>query len=174
MNFKATYIALLLVLSSVFVNTDAQDYTTAMKVQYIKSFTKYVEWPDEYKTGDFIIGVVDGSSYVEALQSKLEGKMIGNQTYKVVNYANVNSVGRCHVLYIPADKSASLKAAVELIKKYSTLVVTDKPGLITEGPSINLVMEGPKQKFEINKKTMTKYSLKVSAQLEPMASKVIN
>ena len=66
-----------------------------------------------------------------------------------------------------------LKDVVKKCSKYKTLVVTDKPGLITQGSFINLVMEGPKQKFEINKKNTSKYSLTISAQLETMATKVV-
>ena len=173
MNFKSLYITIVLVLSSVFVNTDAQDYNTVLKVKYLKSFTKYLEWPATYKTGDFIVGVLDGKKYADALQLKLKDRMIGSQAYKVINFSDASAVGKCHLLYIPSDKSSNLKAAVSKLKKYSTLVVSDKPGLITQGSSINLIMNGPKQVFEINKQTLTKCSLKVSAQLEQMAVKVI-
>ena len=174
MRFKRIYLAVLLVFCTVAVNTEAQDYTTAMKVRYLKSFTKYVEWPSSYKTGDFIIGVLNNSKITDALKIKLKDKTIGVQPYKVVNFTDANAVGKCHLIYVPTDKSSHLKTVVSKVKKYSTLVVTDQPGLIEKGSSINLVMEGPKQKFELNKRNMQRCSLTISAQLEPMATKVIN
>ncbi len=176
MKFKGIYIALFLIFSSVIVantDTEAQDYTTAMKVRYLKAFSKYVEWPSSYKSGQFIIGVLNNKKIADALKVKLNGRKIGLQSYKVVNYTTARTVAKCHMLYVPTNKSAELKTIVSRIKKFSTLLVTDKPGLITQGPGINLVMDGPKQKFELNKKVMKKSALTVSAQLEPMAAKVI-
>ncbi len=171
---KHISLAFALLVFSVKISTDAQDYTTAMKVRYIKSFTKYVEWPSSYKSGDFIIGVLNDQKIADALTIKLKDRNIGIQPYKVVNFSSTSDIAKCHLLYIPTKQSSSLAGAVGKVDSWSTLIISDSPGLIEKGSSINLVMQGPKQVFELNKKTMSKYSLTVSAQLEPMASRVIN
>ena len=160
-------------LALVFSSLQAQDYVVITKVRYLKSFTKYVEWPNDYKSGDFVIGVLDNATMANALSLKLKDRTVGNQSFKIINYTSASDIGRCHILYIPPEKSSDLKTALSRVKSYSTLVVTDKPGLVEEGSGINLVRNGAMFQFEINQKIMKKSELTVSSLLIPMAAKVI-
>jgi len=72
-------------------------------------------------------------------------------------------------LFIPYDKTALLHSAVSKLGKNSTVIITEKPGMILQGSSINFVVESNKQKFELNKTNLARHNLNVSEALEQMA-----
>jgi hypothetical protein len=79
------------------------DPVSKIKVMFLYNFTKYIEWPKEYKQGDFIIGILGGGS--EALQKELEKlaltKKAGIQNIVIKKYNSLAEVDKCHMLFIP-------------------------------------------------------------------------
>ena len=49
------------------------------------------------------------------------------------------------------------------------LIITEKEGLVEKGAGINFIIKNNRQKFELNKKNVEKYKLKVSSNLEALA-----
>lgn len=145
------------------------DPNLQFKKSFIWAFTKYIEWPASYGSGDFTIGVLGDSpimSHLDQLKSSY-GKVDG-QTINVVKYSNVSKIGKCHILYIPEGKSSSLSSVINKLKGTSTLIITEGEGLARQGAIINFVVRQSKIKFEINKKTAESYSLQVSSVLSDL------
>ena len=141
-----------------------------LKASYIYNFTKYINWPDKYKEGNFVIGVLGTSTFYNDLTALLSTKTVGSQKFEIKSYTNAESVtGICHILFVPAENSGMLPDVVKKMKGKSTLIVTEKPGLAKQGAAINFVVENNKQKFELNKSNIEKYSLKVSSTLTSLA-----
>ena len=151
----------------------AQDPTSSnskLKASFIYNFTKYIDWPDKYKEGNFVIGVLGTSSFYNDLTTLLNTKTVGNQRFEIKSFTSAESVsGICHILFVPAENSALLPDVLKKIKGKSTLIVTEKPGLAKLGSGINFVVENNKQRFELNKANIEKYNLKVSANLTSLA-----
>ena len=59
-----------------------------------------------------------------------------------------------------------------LLISNSTLIITEKQGLVDKGAGINFIIKNNHQKFELNKKNVEKYKLKVSSNLEALAFSV--
>jgi hypothetical protein len=55
------------------------------------------------------------------------------------------------------------------VKLHNTLIITEKQGLVEKGAGINFVIKNNRQKFELNKKNVERYKLKVSSNLEALA-----
>lgn len=141
-----------------------------LKASYIYNFTKYVNWPDKYKAGNFVIGVLGTSTFYNDLTALLSTKTVGSQKFEIKSFANAESVsGLCHILFVPAENSGMLPDVLKKMKGKSTLLITEKPGLAKQGSAINFVVENNKQKFELNKSNIEKYSLKVSSTLTSLA-----
>src|SRR5436305_1196416 len=51
----------------------------AVYANIIYRFTKYIDWPDDKKSGDFVIGIVGKSPVYNELISFTANKMVGNQ-----------------------------------------------------------------------------------------------
>lgn len=136
---------------------------------FIYNFSKFIQWPDEYKTGDFVIGVLGNSPVLKHLKAMASNKKVGSQNFKIVNFKRPEEIGKCHILYIPTENSGELEDCVGIIANDATLIITDKPGLAEVGSGINFLIVDGKPKFELNKMATEKRKLKVSSELAKLA-----
>lgn len=145
-----------------------------MKSLFIFQFTKYTEWPDDYKQGDFIIGVVGNEDLADVLEKQAASKKINSQNVVVKRFNSTADISKCHVLYIAGESSAKVKPYVDVAKKYNCLIITEGDGLINTMSAINFVVVGNAINFEMNKQLFRDRGLVVSNSLEPLAKKVLN
>lgn len=149
---------------------DPNSTNTKIKATFIYNFTKYIDWPEKYKEGNFVIGVLGASSFYNDLTTLLSKKTVGKQIFEIKSYTNSESVtGVCHILFITAEQSAQLPEVLKKMKGKSTLIVTEKTGMAKQGSGINFVIENNKQRFELNKTNIEKYNMKVSSTLASLA-----
>jgi len=133
------------------------------------NFTRYVQWPDQAASGEFVIGVIGNSEVYNTLNGWYSGKPRGSKTYVIKKFNNASEVTDCHVLYIDKAKSGEFDAANTKVKGKGTLVITDKNGLGEKGSAINFKTVDNKLKFELNQKAVDAANLKVSGSLSSMA-----
>ena len=136
---------------------------------FIYNFSKFIQWPAEYENGEFIIGVLGESPITKHLESMASVKKVRGQKFIIKKFSSVDQITKCHMLYIPSNKSASLQKCLKGIGSNATLIITDKPGMAENGSSINFLIVDGKPKFELNKVSTTKHKLKVSSQLSKLA-----
>ena len=72
-------------------------------------------------------------------------------------------------LYGTLLKSEEISSVVSKVKPHSTLIITAKQGLVEKGAGINFIVKNNRQKFELNKKNVEKYKLKINSNLEALA-----
>ena len=157
----------LFVMRAMVAPDQGEEANAKIKAIYIYNFTKYIEWPQDYKTGNFIVGVLgSNSSLLGELNKMASAKTVGTQKFEIKNIAEATN---CHIVYILNDKSTQLADVVGKVKGKSALIVTDKEGLASKGAAINFVIVENKQKIELNKSNIERYKLKVAEQLVSMA-----
>lgn len=145
------------------------DTNAKIKAVFIYNFTRYIEWPKSYKSGDFTIGVVGETPLYTELTKMTQTKKVANQVLKVRKFKSAAEVSQCHILYVAKEKSGDLNAVLKQVKGNSTLIVTEQDGLVDKGAGINFVIKNNRQKFELNKGNVMKYKLKISSNLEALA-----
>ena len=136
------------------------------------NFTKLIEWPSSYREGNFVVGVVGESPLYIELSKMAKTKKVANQTLQIKKFNTAKDIGKCHILFVSRDKSQDISAIIKKVKSNSTLIITAKEGLVDKGSGINFVIKNNRQKFELNKKNVEKYKLKVSSNLEALALRV--
>lgn len=152
---------------------DPNSSNSKIKATFIYNFTKYIDWPEKYKEGNFVIGVLGATSFYNDLTTLLSKKSVGKQTFEIKSYTNSESItGVCHILFITAENSGQLPDVLKKMKGKSTLIVTEKSGLVKQGSGINFVVDNNKQRFELNKTNIEKYDMKVSSTLASLAVSV--
>jgi hypothetical protein len=158
----------LLILSSGF-KTGLVDTNSKMKAIFIMNFTKLIEWPASYREGNFVVGVVGESPLFNELSKMATTKKVANQSLQIKKYSSFADIDDCHILYVSQGKSDGIADILKKVKSNSTLIVTEEQGLVDKGAGINFIIKDNRQKFELNKKNVEKYKLKVSSNLEALA-----
>jgi len=166
------------------VNVQAQSLSSSdraivkIKSVFIYNFTLYIDWPEAYKTGNFVVGVLadkknmplTNATHTELL-NMAKTKKAGTQTFQIDLFNDVSSINKCHIIYIPTGMSDQLDEVISLLEKnkYSTLIVTDKEGLAQKGAAVNFVRVDNRQKFELNENNAKKYNLKLASKFKNLA-----
>lgn len=145
------------------------DTNSKMKAIFIMNFTKLIEWPQPYREGNFVVGVVGESPLYTELTKMAKTKKVANQSLQIKKFSSINDINKCHILYVSQNKSGDINSVVNKVKPHNTLIITEKQGLVEKGAGINFIVKDNRQKFELNKKNVEKYKLKVSSNLEALA-----
>ena len=137
---------------------------------YIYNFTRFVEWPKDYKDGNFIIGVVGETPVYSELVQLMAGKNINRNEIEIKQFSDNSDFSRCHILFVPSSKSENINYILKGLSGYRTLIVCEKSGMINKGSGISFIEENSKLKFEINKTNIIKKGLYVNSQLVLLAA----
>ena len=92
--------------------TQMRDTNAKIKAVFLYNFTKYIEWPEGKREGNFVIGVLGQSPVFSELANSAHKN---NEKPSAVRYLDikscndVNSIAECHMLYIPNGSSEMLK-----------------------------------------------------------------
>ncbi len=71
-----------------------------MQALYLYNFTRYVEWPESYKTGDFVIGVAGtGSDVATELKDIATKRKVNAQVIQIIEFKSVKDYKTCHLLF---------------------------------------------------------------------------
>ncbi|HTI09217.1 MAG TPA: YfiR family protein [Puia sp.] len=139
------------------------DYKVHANIIY--RFTKYIDWPADRKSGDFIIGIVGDSPLFEDLKSLTANKTVGNQKIIVIKMSPSANSYNCHILFIGEEESSSLRRIANLTSGAPILIVSESEGLARKGACINFITVDERLKLEINKGSLEKRNLLIASEL---------
>jgi hypothetical protein len=139
---------------------------------FLYNFTKHFAWPDEYKSGDFVIDIIGHESVFLKLKEITAAKKVGEQNIVIRHYTDASVIGKCHILFVGHWHSRFLPQILEMVQNRSTLIVTEKEGLINEGSAINFVIRDGTIQFEFKKSNALRYGLRFDTQIVQMANVV--
>jgi hypothetical protein len=148
-----------------FLSSSVNAQNEKFKALFLYNFIKNVEWPQTYKQGDLIIGVMGNSPIIKELETITSSQRAGNQAMKVKVFSNPEEISGCHLVYIAPNKGSTIPQIASKTGSTATLIISDSKGGIQQGSAINFLMDGDKLKFEISKQHIELRGLKVSASL---------
>jgi hypothetical protein len=167
---KYTLFFILTLSSLSFQQSQIFDPNAKVKAVFIYNFTRYFEWPEKMKTGNFIIHIIgSNNSLNQELNKMASSKLVGNQKIEIKTAPSVDASLKPHIIFLLSDASDMLKDVASKYKGKGTLVITEKPGLAKSGSSINFVIAESKQKFEYSKKNAEKSGLKTNEELKSLS-----
>jgi hypothetical protein len=133
------------------------------------NFVKYVQWPPDDRSKEFIIGVVGNNDIYNTIATWYGGKTKGAKTYVIKKFNNAAELTDCQVVFIDRSKSGEFDAINNKVKGKGTLVVTDRTGLGSKGSCINFKTVDEKLRFELNQQAIEASNLKVAGALTSIA-----
>lgn len=134
---------------------------------FMNHFTKYVQWPADTKSGDFVIAVVGNSPIITELKP-LEGKMVGAQKIVIKAFATAGAVTSGHIIFVSEAQGAGIGDVSKKAKSFNSLVVAEIPGGAGKGADINFIEADGKIKFEVSSSNPDAHGIKISAELKKL------
>ena len=132
---------------------------------YLFNFTRYVEWPAEYKEGNFVIGVFgSGSEVATELRDIASKRKVGAQTLEIIEFSTPADIKKCHILFVPKGKNGKFDLITSKVLNFNTLIVTEASSF-PPNSAINLVFDGAKLKYDVNTVNAKAAGLKISDKL---------
>ncbi|MBS1682522.1 MAG: YfiR family protein [Bacteroidetes bacterium] len=135
----------------------------------IYNFMKYVHWPDDEGTGDFVVGVYGEDDVYTTLKNYYDGKPKGAKKYAIRKLESASDAVNCSVVYLGKSKNREFDNIKNAVTGKPVLTITDSFNLGKKGSCINLKVVDDRLKFEINQAAVSGQSLKVAGQLTSMA-----
>ncbi len=135
---------------------------------FMFNFYKQMEWPASYKGGAFVIGIIGDSPVIPMLE-KLMSSKTGQTKFVIARFKSVGEITKCHMLFIPSDKSDLFESVHKKLAGTSTLIITEKAGLGGKGAAINFVQINDRLKFELNQTAVRKANIQVSDMLKSLS-----
>ncbi|MEO6316195.1 MAG: YfiR family protein [Chitinophagaceae bacterium] len=142
-----------------------QGNNDAVNANIIYHFTKYINWPPEKKSKNFVIGIVGETGLYDELKNTTAGKMAGNQNIVIRRYKASAKIFDCQILFITDEEGGDLKKLVVATTGNPILIVTESEGLAKQGSCINFVIADDHLKLEINKTNIEKRNLNIASDL---------
>ena len=164
-----------------------------IKAAFIYNFIKFVDWPKEKvaeSNEPAIIGIVGkdpfGNAFAPVKDKEDKDRKVLIKRFKPIEELKksgekdksllereIDSLRKCHLLFICSSEEKSINEIINLVKDYSVLTIGDMQGFLESGGIINFIMEEKKVRFEINMTAANRAKLKIRSQLLRLAKRLV-
>ena len=153
---RCVALATIIFVLSIAQDTLAQYSPREAKIRtgYIHNFTKYVTWPNSafaHANAPFIIAVYGSSDLDPYLKLLAKHRKVGNRRIQFKQIADLESCGKCHLLYVQAELSEEegrrLSAA---LKGTHVLAVGEGSQFLNQGGSIRFMVRNNLLNLELS------------------------
>jgi len=140
---------------------------------FVYNFTKYFDWPESSKIGDFKIQILGHQSVYEELIKITLGKKVGTQNIVIQNINSLSEVNKCQIVFVGHWQSRYIPEILSKIGTHPTLLITEMEGMLDQGSAINFVIRDGTIKFEMKISNVTAHNLKSDQRIRELAYRVI-
>jgi hypothetical protein len=148
----------------------AQVEMSQAQANFIYNFTKFFDWPQTEKSGDFIIGVIGSKNLAGALEKVTKGKTNVTQNIVVKYFKNKDEISKCHVIYVDDSKSSTIFNIHEKTGVHC-LIISNYYKAIEKGAVIQFIFEDNRLRYAFSRDNALKHGLKFHSKVSEMASK---
>ncbi len=139
------------------------------KAVFVYNFTRYFDWPEQKRTGNFIIHVIGkNDNLISELKQLASKKKVGNQDIEIKNTSAFENSG-AHIYYVIGESTKITSDVASKTKGKGHLVIGESPGSCKQGASINFITIDSKLKFEYSKNNAVKAGLKTNDDFKALA-----
>jgi hypothetical protein len=145
----------------------------AVKAIFLYRFAGYVTWPaSTANTAQFTIAVLGAENVAEQLKEFLPEHPIQGRPARVATIQGLGQLGDAQMLYIGPGVTGKLSVLIEALKNRPVLIVTDQPGALEEGSTVNFLLEEQHVRFEISTAAAKRSGLLIGSGLLAVAERV--
>ena len=139
-----------------------------VKAVFLYNFASFVEWPEtafKEEGAPFVIGVLGGDPFGQALDEVIKGERAKGRALLIKRLASVDDVPGCQILFIGASEASRLAQILRQCRGKPVLTVADAPDFAEKGGMIGFRTEGGRLRLEINLPQLRESRLTVSSKL---------
>lgn len=163
--FKALCLTCLLLMGWSFTMQAQLETDYAVHANIIYRITKYIDWPENKKSGDFIIGIVGESPLHDNLKVFVANKTVVSQKIIIRKYSSSLRIFDCHMLFICENESSNIKKISTRTTGVPVLLISEDEGLARKWSCINFMIAEDRLKLEINKSNIEQRHLNIATEL---------
>lgn len=149
-----------------------KDTAAMVKASYLYNFSKFIDWPTPYKSGNFVISVMGGGNLHQELVKKYNNKQIGSQQIEIRKLSKTLNISPCHVLFIGVEYADLLGEISKALKDQPILIVAEKVGSLEMGAILNFVVIDSQYRFEVDLKNAENRELFIGSTIKSLALRV--
>ena len=143
-----------------------QDFT--YKTVFVYNFTKYIEWPQEAAAYHIaVFGKNQGA--ISAFERMVNAKSTSAKPLAMHVFSDVSALADCHIIFVPAEETPNIPGIKSHYHGAPTIIISEQPGAIELGSSINFIEQDGKLKFELKLKELQNTGLQISQNLVALA-----
>jgi hypothetical protein len=145
----------------------------AVKAVFLYRFAGYVTWPASTANApQFTIAVLGAENVAEQLKEFLPEHPIQGRPARVATIQGLGQLGDAQMLYIGPGFAGKLSVLIEALKDRPVLIVTDQPGALEDGSTVNFLIEQQHVRFEISIAAAKRSGLSIGSDLLAVAQRV--
>ena len=117
LNNKIMKKSLIVIISVLFsVSTLFASESAKFHSGFIYHFTKYIEWPEAMRNGNFVIAVVGDSDVSQYLEELAKTKTVGTQKIVIKKCKSVAEAKGSHIIYLSDSKIGDFDKQIHELK----------------------------------------------------------
>jgi len=145
-----------------------------LKAVFLLNFARYATWPEAaLPEGDPIDICVLGRDPFGSHLAGLESRQAQGRDVRILYPENARTARSCDVVFVAGSELRRLNLTLRELADAPVLTVSDIDGFVEAGGAIGFVTEDDRVRFDINRDTLVRDHLKLSAQLLKLARKLI-
>ncbi len=144
-----------------------------LKAAFLYNFTKFVEWPPVRfadQTSPIIVGVLGRNPFSDELAKIVKDRTVNGRAIIVKLVATPEEMSAVHLLFVPVGEEIRLPLADW--QHAAVVAVGESEAFAALGGTITFVPAGDKVRFEVNIAAAGRGGVKISAQLQKLATVV--
>ena len=144
-----------------------------IKAVFLYNLTKFVEWPAECFPSDdapIVIGVLGENPFGTELEELVRDRRVNGRSIKIVGLSAVEDAPPVHVLFIGASEERSFLRWLK--PRAGVLTVGESSEFATADGMVIFTTIDDRVRFAINAESAQQAGLKISAQLQKLATTV--
>jgi hypothetical protein len=148
----------------------------ALKAAFLYNFVKFVEWPESrFADGrsPLVIGVLGTDPFGAELEKVVRGRRINGRDVVVQRFDSADAAKPAHVLFVNTGDGLPTAELRRALGAYGVLTVGESDPFTRGGGIITFRSRGDRLGFEINMATAERAGLKISAQLQKLATVIL-
>lgn len=149
-----------------------EEYET--RAAFLLSLAKFTQWPDRsLPPGEpLVVGVLGDSPLAEGMESLARNPWLGRKVV-VRRFRRASEIQACNILYFPREEEQALPGLKARLAAEGVLTVGETSFFIGYGGALQLFKEGGRLRFILNRPALDQAHLRVAAQAQTLAKKVI-